>query len=85
MIIIPMRDLKNTVNIEKLCATSKAPVFVTKNGYGSLVVMNIECFEKILEQAYEAVELKKGMEDIENGRVRNGNDVLNDIKTKYGL
>ena len=85
MNIIPMRDLKNTVNIEKLCAMTKAPVFVTKNGYGKLVVMDIECFERILDQAYEARELKKGMEDIEKGKVRNGNDVLNDLKTKYGL
>ena len=85
MNIIPMRDLKNTVNIEKLCVMTKAPVFVTKNGYGKLVVMDIECFERILDQAYEARELKKGMKDIEEGKVRNGNDVLNDLKTKYGL
>ena len=85
MNIIPMRDLKNTVNIEKICASTKAPVFVTKNGYGKLVVMDIDCFERILEQAYEARELKKGIEDIENGKVKNGKDVLNDLKMKYGL
>ena len=39
MNIIPMRDLKSTVEIEKLCAESCEPVFVTKNGYGRLVVM----------------------------------------------
>lgn len=85
MNIIPIRDLKNTVNIEKMCTMTKSPVFITKNGYGKLVIMDIECFEKILDQAYEARELKKGMKDIENRKVRNGNDVLNDLKTKYGL
>ena len=38
MQIIPMRDLKNTVEIEKKCQND--PVFVTKNGYGKLVVMS---------------------------------------------
>ena len=39
MTIIPMRDLKDTVEIERLCAEAGGPVFVTKNGYGKLVVM----------------------------------------------
>lgn len=85
MNIIPMRDLKNTVNIEKLCAMTKSPVFVTKNGYGKLVVMDIECFERILDQAYEAKELKKGIDDIEKGKIKAGTNVINDLKTKYGL
>ena len=34
MQIIPMRDLKNTVEVERLCAEENGPVFVTKNGYG---------------------------------------------------
>ena len=53
MKIIPMRDLKNTVQIEKLCSDEGSPVFVTKNGYGSLVVMNIECFEQITNEEYK--------------------------------
>lgn len=39
MQIIPMRDLKNTVEVERRCAEENGPVFVTKNGYGRLVVM----------------------------------------------
>ena len=34
MQIIPMRELKNTVEIERRCAEENGPVFVTKNGYG---------------------------------------------------
>lgn len=30
MQIIPMRDLKNTVEIERRCAEENGPVFVTK-------------------------------------------------------
>ena len=53
MNIVPMRDLKNTVQIEKLCNEERGPVFVTKNGYGALVVMNIDCFEQITKEDYK--------------------------------
>ena len=33
MQIVPMRELKNTVEIERRCAEENGPVFVTKNGY----------------------------------------------------
>ena len=33
MQIIPMRDLKNTVEVERLCAEEQGPIYVTKNGY----------------------------------------------------
>ena len=46
MQIIPMWDLKNTVEIKKMCRENNEPVFVTKNGYGSLVVMDIKYYEK---------------------------------------
>ena len=54
MQIIPMRDLKNTVEVERRCAEENGPVYVTKNGYGRLVVMDIEYFEKSMRKMYEA-------------------------------
>ena len=45
MQIIPMRDLKDTVKIEQLCSEN-GQVFVTKNGYGRLVVMDIDYWSK---------------------------------------
>ena len=46
MQIIPMRALKDTVDIERRCSEENGPVFVTKNGYGRLVVMDIEYYER---------------------------------------
>lgn len=54
MQIIPMRDLKNTVEDERRCAEENGPVFVTKNGYGRLVVMDIEYYEKTMRKMDEA-------------------------------
>ena len=42
MQIIPMRDLKNTVEVERRCAEENGPIFVTKNGY------DIDYYEKTM-------------------------------------
>ena len=85
MQIIPMRDLKDTVKIENMCSETKAPVFVTKNGYGKLVVMDIECFERLMKDVYEAKAINEGLKDLENDKTKDGNLVLNEMKAKYGF
>ncbi len=85
MQIVPMRDLKDTVKIEALCSAENGPVFVTKNGYGRLVVMDIEFFEKTMNKLYEATALAKGIEDENNGNTRSGEDVIQEMRLKYGL
>ena len=85
MEIVPMRDLKNTVKIERLCTETKAPVFVTKNGYGRLVVMDMDCFERLVNQAYEAKLVNEGLKDLEMGRVIDGKKVKEEISKKYGF
>ena len=85
MQIIPMRDLKDTVKIESLCSQENGPVFVTKNGYGRLVVMDIEFFERTMNKLYEATALAKGIEDAEKGNTKTGDDVLREMRIKYGI
>ncbi len=85
MQIVPMRDLKDTVKIESLCHEHNEPVFVTKNGYGSLVVMDMAYYEKLMKDAYEASLIAKGMDDVKNGRVKDGQSVMDALKEKYGL
>lgn len=80
-----MRDLKNTVEIEKLCNKEDGPVFVTKNGYGCLVVMNIEYFEKTMKLLYEAKEINEGIKDINSNKTIDGDKVISDIRKKYGV
>ncbi|MBQ2256510.1 MAG: type II toxin-antitoxin system Phd/YefM family antitoxin [Clostridia bacterium] len=85
MTIIPMRDLKDTVAIEKRCAEANGPVFVTKNGYGRLVVMDIEYYEKTMAKLYEAKLISEGLSDIERGECADGNDVKARMAEKYGF
>ena len=44
--IIPIEDLRNTSKISEMCKESDEPVFVTKNGYGDMVIMSAETYEK---------------------------------------
>ena len=84
MQIIPMRDLKDTVKVEKLCKDN-GEVFVTKNGYGRLVVMDIDYWSKQNQELEEAKLILRGLKDIEAGKVVGGPDALNDIRKEYGL
>lgn len=85
MQIIPIRDLKNTVEVERRCAEENGPVYVTKNGYGRLVVMDIEYFEKSMRKMYEAQALIAGMEDVNAGRAKDGAAVIDGLRDKYGI
>ena len=65
MNIRPVSDLRNKFpEIENYVLTSGEPVFLTKNGYGSMVVMSLEQYsaltdeiERKLDEADRAAEL----------------------------
>ena len=48
-IIMPIKDLRNTTEISNIAHKEQEPIFITKNGYGDLVVMSIETYEQIVE------------------------------------
>ena len=85
MKIIPMRDLKNTVEVERQCKEEQGPIFVTKNGYGRLVVMDIEYYERTIQKIEEARLLIEALEDVEEGRVLDGKEALLKLREKYGI
>ena len=49
--IRPITDLRNTTEISEIGHARREPVFITKNGYGDLVVMSIEAYEEMIETA----------------------------------
>ena len=82
---IPMRDLKNTVEVERRCAEENGPVFVTKNGYGRLVVMDIDYSEKTMRKTYEAKTILDGLEDAKSGNTLDGDTAISNIRSKYDI
>lgn len=83
--IIPIRDLKNTSAISEICHNTNEPIFVTKNGYGDMVIMSMETYEQTLYKNHVYNKLQSAEESIESGEVRDGFDALNNIREKYGL
>ncbi len=45
--IRPITDLRNTTEIAELCHAKDEPIFITKNGYGDLVIMSMETYEAL--------------------------------------
>lgn len=47
--IKPITELRNTTEISEICHSELEPVFITKNGYGDMVVMSIETYEQLID------------------------------------
>ena len=82
--IIPMKDLKDTVALEKKCAENDY-VYVTKNGYGKLVVMDMDYFQKVMGEFMLSLAIKEGLDDIKASRVIDGKTVFEELGKKYGF
>ena len=82
---ISIEELKDTQKIEDLCYKHNEPVFVTKNGEESLVVINVKQYNQIMKSAYEASLILSGMKDVNKGRVKDGPKTMVALKEKYGL
>lgn len=59
--IIPIKDLKNTAEISELCHRADEPIYITKNGYGDMVIMSMEIYEKMMRQInrYHEIEVSE--------------------------
>lgn len=65
--IRPITDLRNTNEISEICHAKKEPVFITKNGYGDLVVMSIETYEQMIEDMEIDSAIAEAEEELKNG------------------
>lgn len=83
--IIPIKDLKNTSEISDMCHRSGEPIYITKNGYGDMVIMSMEIYETTMHQlsVYRDIELSE--KQIESGQVKDAKTALAGMKAKYGL
>ena len=83
--IIPMRDLKNTTAISERCHAVGEPIFVTKNGYGDMVVMSIEAYEERMRMLDVYAKLASAEQQVASGQVLSAEDSLKGLREKYGL
>ena len=83
--IVPIRDLKNTANISALCHESNEPIFITKNGYGDMVIMSMETFEKnaFFSRLYDNLDAAEL--DVKEGRITDVDNAVRELKAKKNL
>ena len=70
--IRPITDLRNTTEISDICHAKREPVFITKNGYGDLVIMSMEAYEDLIDTA--SIDAAMGKADSEYARTHESHD-----------
>ena len=82
--IRPVSDLRNNfADISKIVHETAEPVFLTKNGYGDMVVMSIEAYENRLFESEIYLKLKEAELEAKSTKKRYSHDeVFSDLRTK---
>lgn len=83
--IILIQDSKNTSNISDLCKKTTEPIFVTRNGYGDMVIMSMETYEKKLALLDIYEKILAAEENYATERVVDASSSLKKLREKYGI
>lgn len=83
MTIIPIRDMRDTTKISEMCHSTEEPIFVTKNGYGDMVVMSMETYEKQLARVDMYTKIAEGKAQADRGELLDGKEELAKLRNKY--
>ena len=83
--IIPIKDLKNTSEISDMCHKAQEPIYITKNGYGDMVIMSMEIYESTMKKLTMYNDIEISEKQIEAGQVKDARTVLGEMRAKYGL
>ena len=79
--ILPVSDLRNYNEVLKNCHVGE-PVFLTKNGRGRFVVMDIEEYERNKAKRKLLIMLKEEENDVKNEKEWM---TLEEVKSKFGV
>lgn len=82
--IRPVSDLRNNfADISRTVHELAEPVFLTKNGYGDMVVMSIEAYEKKLFESEVYFKLKEAELEAKSTNKRYSHEeVFSDLKSR---
>lgn len=83
--IIPIKELKNTSAVSEMCHGTDEPVFITKNGYGDMVIMSMETYEQRMNREKMYRELEISERQISEGKVMDAQESIARLKAKYGI
>ena len=83
--IIPIKDLKNTSEISDMCHKADEPIYITKNGYGDMVIMSIEIYERAMRQLAMYRDIEISEQQVKNGQIKDARSALAGMREKYGI
>jgi len=81
--IIPIRDLKNTAEISQKCRLADAPIFITKNGYGDMVIMSMKRYEESLAKLDIYEKLNEAERQISEGTMVAAEKSMKRLRAKH--
>ena len=82
--IMPIKELRNTNDISDRCHAKREPIFITKNGYGDLVVMSMETYEDLLASTEIDNAIAESEAQISSGEeLLDAKEVLGTARRKY--
>ncbi len=85
MQIIPIKDLKNTSEISDMCHRTDEPIYITKNGYGDMVIMSMESFEQSRRKFKMYKDIEFSEKQIKEGKTKDARISLASMRERYGL
>lgn len=82
--IIPIRELKDTAAISERCHNANEPIFITKNGYGDMVVMSMDVYNRNMAMLDIYKALKEAEKEMESGAPTvPADEFMTGLKAKY--
>ena len=83
--IIPIKELKNTSEISDMCHKAEEPIYITKNGYGDMVIMSMEIYESTMKQLTMYRDIEISEKQIEAGQVKDASTTYSEMRAQRGL
>ena len=83
--IIPIRDLRDTSRLSEMCNESREPIFITKNGYGDMVIMSMAVYEERMAQLEIRDKILAGKAQADAGNLMDGPSAMEEIGRRHGI
>lgn len=83
--IIPIRDLRDTGKMSEMCSESREPIFITKNGYGDMVIMSMAVYEERMARMEMRDMILAGKTQADSGNLVDGPSAMEAIRERHGI